>query len=196
MRRRNQAKRAGWFGWDGANDDKMPSVVGPAACFLRVNDAPDVADHRIKGRDDESIHCGCDAGIVARQRYRRSGVSQRNRRGAARKVARTGRHRSTGAPSEQRGVRRRSRRETLFALVTLASSCDLVVAYVPQASMGTALEMNAAYEKGVPVIAISPMRENWVIRALSARVFPDLPAFVAFLASLDRPSQLIDTSLS
>ncbi len=87
-------------------------------------------------------------------------------------------------------------RETLFALVTLASSCDLVVAYVPQASMGTALEMNAAYEKGVPVIAISPMRENWVIRALSTRVFPDLPAFVAFLASLDRPSQLIDTSLS
>ena len=61
-------------------------------------------------------------------------------------------------------------RETLFALVTLASSCDLVIAYVPQASMGTALEMNAAYEKGVPVIAISPLRENWVIRAVSHAV--------------------------
>src|SRR5512136_1023356 len=72
-------------------------------------------------------------------------------------------------------------RETLFALVTLASSCDLVIAYVPQASMGTALEMNAAYEKGVPVIAISPLRENWVIRALSTRVFLDLDAFTAYL---------------
>ena len=60
-------------------------------------------------------------------------------------------------------------RTTLFALVTLASSCDLVIAYVPQASMGTALEMNAAYEKGVPVIAISPLRENWVIRAVATQ---------------------------
>lgn len=84
-------------------------------------------------------------------------------------------------------------RETLFALVTLASSCDLVIAYVPQASMGTALEMNAAYEKGVPVIAISPLRENWVIRAVPTRVFPDLTAFTAYLETLSEPSQLVDS---
>ncbi len=84
-------------------------------------------------------------------------------------------------------------RETLFALVTLASSCDVVIAYVPQASMGTALEMNAAYEKGVPVIAISPLRENWVIRAIAAQVFADLPAFMAWLNDLDAPAQLIDS---
>lgn len=84
-------------------------------------------------------------------------------------------------------------RETLFALVTLASSCDLVIAYVPQASMGTALEMNAAYEKGVPVIAISPLRENWVIRAVATRVFPDLMAFTAYLETLSEPSQLVDS---
>jgi nucleoside 2-deoxyribosyltransferase len=84
-------------------------------------------------------------------------------------------------------------RETLFALVTLASSCDLVIAYVPQASMGTALEMNAAYERGVPVIGISPLRENWVIRAVSTRVFPDLAAFMAHLETLSDPSQLVDS---
>ncbi len=84
-------------------------------------------------------------------------------------------------------------RETLFALVTLASSCDLVIAYVPQASMGTALEMNAAYEKGVPVIAISSLRENWVIRAMATRVFGDLAAFMAWLDALDDPAQLIDS---
>ncbi len=87
-------------------------------------------------------------------------------------------------------------RETLFALVTLASSCDVVIAYVPQASMGTALEMNAAYERGVPVIAISPLRENWVIRALSTRVFPDVDAFVAHLDTLKEPSQLVDSLLA
>jgi hypothetical protein len=83
-------------------------------------------------------------------------------------------------------------RTTLFALVTLATTCDLVVAYVPQASMGTALEMNAAYQVGIPVIAISPLRENWVIRAVSSRVFPDLDAFLRFIAPLENPSQLID----
>lgn len=87
-------------------------------------------------------------------------------------------------------------RETLFALVTLASSCDLVIAYVPQASMGTALEMNAAYEKDVPVIAISPLRENWVIRALATRVFADLDAFTGWLQGLDEPAQLIDSAPS
>lgn len=84
-------------------------------------------------------------------------------------------------------------RTTLFALVTLASSCDLVIAYVPQASMGTALEMNAAYENGVPVLAISPLKENWVIRATATRVFADLDAFKAFLDPLASPMQLIDS---
>lgn len=87
-------------------------------------------------------------------------------------------------------------RTTLFALATLASSCDLVIAYVPQASMGTALEMNAAYEKGVPVIAISPLRENWVIRAMATMVFAELDRFMAWLGGLDDPTQLIDRSQS
>jgi hypothetical protein len=83
-------------------------------------------------------------------------------------------------------------RETLFALVTLATTCDLVIAYVPQASMGTALEMNAAYHAGIPVIAISPLRENWVIRAASDRILPDLQSFKTLLSTLDRPHELID----
>jgi nucleoside 2-deoxyribosyltransferase len=85
-------------------------------------------------------------------------------------------------------------RETLFALVTLATTCDLVIAYVPQASMGTALEMNAAYQAGIPVIAISPMRENWVIRAVSDRVFHDLQSFMESLATLNQPLELIDSA--
>jgi len=58
--------------------------------------------------------------------------------------------------------------------------------------MGTALEMNAAYQAGIPVIAISPMRENWVIRAVSNRVFPDLESFMACLSTMDQPHELID----
>ena len=66
---------------------------------------------------------------------------------------------------------------TLLEMANLASEADLLVAYVPKASMGTALEMWKAFEANVPVITISPMAANWVIRHLSSVVLPDLEAF-------------------
>lgn len=66
---------------------------------------------------------------------------------------------------------------TLIALAEMAAEADLVVAYAPEASMGTAIEMWQAYRAGVPVVAISPMASNWVIRHLSAEVLPDLESF-------------------
>lgn len=68
-------------------------------------------------------------------------------------------------------------RATLLELIGLASQADLVVAYAPRASMGTALEMWEAFRAGVPVVSISPMDANWVIRFLSDAVVPDLGAF-------------------
>ena len=72
--------------------------------------------------------------------------------------------------------------ETLFAMVDQAKGSDLVIAYVPVASMGTAMEMYAAYQHDVPVISISPLSENWVVRVLSRRVFPDLTSFFESLS--------------
>jgi hypothetical protein len=66
---------------------------------------------------------------------------------------------------------------TLLAMANLASKADLLVAYVPEASMGTALEMWKAFEANVPVVTISPMAANWVIKHLSSVVLPDLDAF-------------------
>ena len=66
---------------------------------------------------------------------------------------------------------------TLLEMAGLASQADLVVAYVPQASMGTALEMWKAFEAGVPLVTVSPMAANWVIKHLSSVVLPDLDAF-------------------
>ena len=82
-------------------------------------------------------------------------------------------------------------KSTLFALLDIAAGSDLVVAYLPQASMGTALEMYRAYNQGIPVISLSPLRENWVVRALSRRVFPDIPSFAAHVATLTAPEQLL-----
>jgi hypothetical protein len=73
-------------------------------------------------------------------------------------------------------------RRTLVALAEEAGRVDALVAYVPTASMGTAVEMWQAYRGGVPVYTISPLASNWVVRSLSARVFPDVAAFQAFVA--------------
>jgi nucleoside 2-deoxyribosyltransferase len=71
---------------------------------------------------------------------------------------------------------------TLFDMAERAAQADLVVAFVPQASMGTAIEMWQAYRAGVPVVTLSPLAANWVVRHLSSVVLPDLTAFHAWVA--------------
>ncbi|RLD02710.1 MAG: hypothetical protein DRI56_13730 [Chloroflexota bacterium] len=68
-------------------------------------------------------------------------------------------------------------KEVLFAMGAEAGSADVVIAYLPEASMGTALEIIRAYDNGKTIISISPMEENWVIRAVSAKIFPTLDEF-------------------
>jgi hypothetical protein len=60
---------------------------------------------------------------------------------------------------------------------------DVVIAFVPEASMGTAIEMWEAYQHGRMVVTISPLVHNWVIRFCSHRVFRDLESFEAALES-------------
>jgi len=59
---------------------------------------------------------------------------------------------------------------------------DLVVAWIPEASMGTAIEIHEARRAGVPVVAVTPLGVNWVVRAFADVVLPDLAAFEAFAA--------------
>ncbi|NQU76588.1 MAG: hypothetical protein HQ546_09780 [Planctomycetes bacterium] len=72
---------------------------------------------------------------------------------------------------------------TLAEGIRRARQCDLLVAYLPSASMGTAIEMYEAACNGAVVLTISPLEANWVVRAYSDHIFPDLDAFRAFLAS-------------
>lgn len=72
-------------------------------------------------------------------------------------------------------------RQTLLDLAHMAGQCDAVVAYVPEASMGTAIEMWQAHEAGRQIWTISPLSSNWVIRFLSTQVFPDIAQFVQFV---------------
>ena len=73
-------------------------------------------------------------------------------------------------------------KSTLLEMADLAARADLVVAYAPQASMGTAIEMWQAFQAGVPLVTISPMASNWVVKHLSSVVLPDLEAFRVWVA--------------
>jgi hypothetical protein len=73
-------------------------------------------------------------------------------------------------------------RTTLLEMADLASQADLVVAYAPMASMGTAIEMWEGFRAGKPLVTISPMAANWVVRHLSDIVLADLSDFRSWVA--------------
>ncbi|MGC9454852.1 MAG: hypothetical protein ACP5HU_08290 [Phycisphaerae bacterium] len=71
-------------------------------------------------------------------------------------------------------------RRTLQEGLDRAADCDLLIAYLPSASMGTALEMYVASAGGAVVVTITPMSANWVVRAYSDAILPDIEAFEEF----------------
>jgi hypothetical protein len=62
---------------------------------------------------------------------------------------------------------------------------DVLLAFVPEASMGTAIEMWEAYQHGAAVITISPLKHNWAVKFLSHAIYADFDEFEAALHSGD-----------
>jgi len=86
-------------------------------------------------------------------------------------------------------------RATFLGLMARAAEADVLVAYVPEASMGTAIEMWQAHSRGRVVVAISPMAANWAVRFLSTVVLPDSAAFEQFVRSGDFARLLEDKGI-
>lgn len=82
-------------------------------------------------------------------------------------------------------------RQTFLEMTDLAGQADLVIAYLPQASMGTAIEMWTAYHAGKPVIAVTPLAHNWVVKLCARHVLPDLDSLLAYIES-GSLSRLVD----
>lgn len=68
-------------------------------------------------------------------------------------------------------------RQVFLDHIEQAGDTDVVISYIPVASMGTALEMWRAWEQNRLVLTITPMRRNWVVKFLSTRIFADLDEF-------------------
>jgi hypothetical protein len=76
-------------------------------------------------------------------------------------------------------------REVFFGHLGIVQSCDLLIAFLPEASMGTAIEMFEAYTNDIPILTISPMTSNWVVRLLSYRNFETVSALEKFVTDND-----------
>ncbi len=65
-------------------------------------------------------------------------------------------------------------RRVFFEHNAMCREVDVLLAFVPEASMGTAIEMWEAYQHGAAVIAVSPMRHNWAVKFLSHAIYDDV----------------------
>lgn len=72
-------------------------------------------------------------------------------------------------------------RQTFDKHLSLAVKSDLLVAFLPHASLGTAIEIWESHKHHVPIWVISPMRTNWIIRFCSSRVFNNIDSFASYL---------------
>lgn len=70
-------------------------------------------------------------------------------------------------------------RHTFLNMTRLARQANLLIAYIPQPSMGTAMEMWEAYQANAYIIAITPLRHHWAIRFTANEVLPDLDTLLA-----------------
>jgi hypothetical protein len=67
--------------------------------------------------------------------------------------------------------------------VDMVKNMHCLIVYLPEASMGSAIEMWEAYSRKIVKITISPMTTNWVVRILSDRIFPNIETFEQFAIS-------------
>lgn len=74
-------------------------------------------------------------------------------------------------------------RDVFFYHNRLCREVDLVLAFVPEATMGTAIEMWEAHIHGRVVVSISPLILNWAVRFLSDLIYSDEVKFEEALIS-------------
>jgi hypothetical protein len=71
--------------------------------------------------------------------------------------------------------------EVLEESIEAARKSDLIVAYLPEASMGSAIEMWEAKRAGAKIVTITPLKPNWVVRYASDIVVETIEEFAGLL---------------
>ncbi len=74
-------------------------------------------------------------------------------------------------------------RHTFLTMTKKASAVDLLLAYLPKVSMGTAMEMWEAYRAGVYIVAVTPHIHHWAIRFTTNEILPDLDSLIEMISN-------------
>lgn len=74
-------------------------------------------------------------------------------------------------------------RQAFQICVDAAAKADVVISYLPEASMGSAVEIHSARATGRKVLVVAPgsMAGNWVVRSYADRTFASIDDLGAFL---------------
>ncbi len=70
-------------------------------------------------------------------------------------------------------------RNTFHTMTRKVQEVDLMIAYLPRMSMGTAMEMWEAFNAGIYIVAVSPYIHNWAIRFTANEILPDMKTLIA-----------------
>ena len=68
-------------------------------------------------------------------------------------------------------------RDAFTEVVEMVKDCDVIVSNLPEASMGSAVELWEARKAKLKILTISPMKDNWTIRSVTDHNFVDLVDF-------------------
>ena len=74
-------------------------------------------------------------------------------------------------------------RHTFLTMTREAAKADLMIAYLPHPSMGTAMEMWEAFNAGLYIIAVTPLVHHWAVRFTANEIVPDLETLLADIAN-------------
>jgi hypothetical protein len=69
-------------------------------------------------------------------------------------------------------------RQTFLTNTAKAADADVLIAYQPTTSMGTAIEMWIAFGASKHIAVISPLKQNWVIQVTADLLLPDLDSLI------------------
>jgi hypothetical protein len=74
-------------------------------------------------------------------------------------------------------------RRTFYELIEEAGQADILIAYLPSLSMGTAMEMWQAYQANAYIVVVTPFVHHWAIRFTADEILPDLESLTAAISS-------------
>ncbi len=72
-------------------------------------------------------------------------------------------------------------RKTFLSMIAMAGMADLLIAYLPTVSMGTAMEMWEAHQSDTYIIAVTPHSHHWAIRFTADEIVPDLKSLLEII---------------